>query len=108
VNHIPCFQFYKVVQIQSGEVGNYSMFQLPTFYKIYLPKIIKIQRHILESQLKMLGILSMRQRGIIYDLQPAGVDTRTHWLALLFIFLWHRPIDYTVCCSAEFGTSFSG
>jgi len=50
------FQFSNVVQIhKSGEVGNYTIFQLPTFYETFLPKIIKIQLCLLELQLKNVG-----------------------------------------------------
>jgi len=42
-------------------MGNYTTFQLPAFSEALLPKIIKIQRHMIESQLKMPVIFLMRR-----------------------------------------------
>jgi len=50
---VPVFQ--RSADTQVGEVGNYTIFQLPTFYETFLPKIIKIQLCLLELQLKNVG-----------------------------------------------------
>ena len=49
--------FCKVVQKHClGEVGKYTILQLPKIYVIFLPKIIEIRKCLFKLQLKMSGV----------------------------------------------------